>query len=95
MSAVYNQIIRHNSKTDVFSKLYLNKKVRFDVQAAFLDQSSTDRLTKAFTYISFICDLCASKDVSEEVMKALPSDLVIVELKKDWWKLYKTIQKEY
>jgi len=35
--AVRNQVIRHDPKTGVFSKLYLNKKVRFDVQSAFLD----------------------------------------------------------
>jgi hypothetical protein len=83
-SAVYNQVIRHDPRTDVFSRLYLNEKVRFDIQTVFLDQPSTDRLTKAFIYISFTCDLCASKDVSKEVMKALLSDPVIVEFKKDW-----------
>jgi hypothetical protein len=75
--------MRHNPRTGVFNKLYLNKKVRFDVQAAFLDQPSTDRLTKAFTYISLTCDLRTPKDVPKEVIKALPSNLVIVKLKKD------------
>jgi hypothetical protein len=67
----------------VFSGLYLNKKVRFDVQAAFLDWPSTDGLTKAFTYMSLTCNPRAPKDVPKEVMKALPPNLVIVELKKD------------
>jgi hypothetical protein len=75
--------MRHNSKTSVISGSYLNKKVRFDVQAAFLDRPSTDRLTKAFTYMSLTCDLRVPKDVSKEVMNALPPNLVIVELKKD------------
>jgi hypothetical protein len=83
MLVVHNQVIRHNSKIGVFSRLYLNKKVRFNVQATFLNQPSTDKLTKAFTYISFTCNLHAPKDVPKEVIKALPPNLVIVKLKKD------------
>ena len=83
MLAVRDQVIRHNPKTGVFSGSYLNEKVRFDVQAAFLDRPSIDGLTKAFTYMSLTCNLHAPKDVPKEVMKALPPNLVIVELKKD------------
>jgi len=82
-SAVRDQVIRHDPRTGVFSRSYLNKKVRFDVQAAFLDRPFTDGLTKAFTYISLTCDPRAPKDVPKEVMKALPPNLVIVELEKD------------
>jgi hypothetical protein len=75
--------MRHDPRTGVFSRLYLNEKVRFDVQATFLDQPSIDRLTKAFTYMSLTYDPCTPKDVPKEVMKALPPNLVIVELEKD------------
>jgi hypothetical protein len=87
--------MRHDPRTGVFSKSYLNEKVRFDVQAAFLDRPSTDRLTKAFTYISLTCDPRAPKDVPKDVMKALPPDPVIVELEKDQWELYKAIRNKY
>jgi hypothetical protein len=63
MIAVRNQVIRHNLKTGVFSKLYLNKKVKFDVQSTFLDRPSINGLTKAFTYISLTCDLYTLKHV--------------------------------
>jgi len=42
-----------------------------------------NKLIKAFTYISFIYDLHALKDISKEVIKALPPNLVIVKLEKD------------
>jgi hypothetical protein len=75
--------MRHDLRTGVFSGLYLNEKVRFNVQAAFLDWPSIDGLTKAFTYISLTYDPRAPKDVPKEVIKALPPNLVIVKLKKD------------
>jgi hypothetical protein len=87
--------MRHDPRTGVFSGSYLNEKVRFDVQAAFLDRPSTDGLTKAFTHMSLTCDPRAPKDVPEEVMKALPPDPVIVELEKDRWELFEAIRKEY
>ena len=87
--------MRHNPRTGVFSRSYLNEKVRFDVQAAFLDRPSMDGLTKAFTHMSLTCDPRAPKDVPKEVMKALPPNLVIVELEKDWWELFEAIRKEY
>ena len=78
--AVYNQVIKHDPRTEVFSSSYLNKKVRFDIQSAFLDWPSIDRLTKAFIHMSLTCDLCTSKHVSQEVIDALSPDLAIIEL---------------
>jgi hypothetical protein len=62
--------MRHDPRTGVFSGSYLNEKVRFDVQSAFLDLPSMDGLTKAFTYMSLTCDPRAPKHVSQEVNPA-------------------------
>ena len=67
----------------VFSRSYLNGKVRFDVQSAFLDWPFMDKLTKAFTYMSFTCDPRAPKHVLQEVLDALPPNPAIVELEMD------------
>ena len=83
--------MRHDPKTGVFSGSYLNEKVRFDVQSAFLDQPSMDGLTKAFTHMSLTCDLRAPKYVPQEVLVALPPDPAIVELEMDQWELYEAI----
>jgi hypothetical protein len=75
--------MRHDPRTGVFSRSYLNEKVRFDVQAAFLDRPSMNSLTKAFTYISLTYDPRAPKHVLQEVLAALPLDPAIVELETD------------
>jgi hypothetical protein len=87
--------MRHDPRTGVFSGSYLNEKVRFDVQSAFLDRPSMDGLTKAFTHMSLTCDPRAPKHVPQEVMDALPPDSAIVELERDRWEVYEAIRKEY
>ena len=71
--AVRDQIMRHNPNSDIFNA-YLNEKVRFDVQAAFLERPSTDWLTRAFTHMSLTADPRAPTDVPKEIMDALPPD---------------------
>ena len=87
--------MRHDPRTGVFSGSYLNEKVRFDVQSAFLDRPSMDGLTKAFTHMSLTCDPRAPKHVPQEVLAALSPNPAIVELETDRWELYKAIRKEY
>jgi Protein of unknown function (DUF3435) len=87
--------MRHDPRTGVFSSSYLNEKVRFDVQSAFLDRPSMDGLTKAFTHMSLTCDPRAPKHVPQEVMDALPPDPAIIELETARWELYEAIRIEY
>ena len=67
--------MRHDPKSGIFNGAYLNEKVRFDVQSAFLERPSTDGLTRAFTHMGLTCDPRAPKDVPQEVMNALPPTL--------------------
>lgn len=87
--------MRHDPKSGTFSTSYLNKKVRFDIQSAFLEQPSKDGLTKAFTYIGLTCDPRAPKNVPQEVIDALLPDPTIIELKTARWELFETIRKKY
>jgi hypothetical protein len=70
--------MRHDPRTGIFSGSYLNEKVRFDVQSAFLDWPSMDGLTKAFTHMSLTCDPRAPKHVPQEVNPA-PQDLITLD----------------
>ena len=75
--------MRHNPQTGVFCGSYINKKVRFIIQDAVLDQPTDAGFLRAFTHMSLICDPCAPVNVPREVMEALPPDLEITELKRE------------
>jgi hypothetical protein len=94
-TAVRDQVMRHDPKSGIFNGAYLNEKVRFDVQSAFLERPSMDGLTRAFTHMSLTCDPRAPKEVPKEVINALPPDPVIVELETERKELYETIRKRY
>jgi hypothetical protein len=94
-TAVQDQIIRQNLNSRVFNAVYLNQKVRFNVQAVFLERLSLDRLTKVFTYISLTTDLCASINIPGEILKALPPDLNIVDLENDHKELKRLLRYSY
>ncbi|KAI9808022.1 MAG: hypothetical protein M1827_007547 [Pycnora praestabilis] len=53
--AVRDQVMRHNSNSNIF-QAYLNQRVKFDVQAAFLECPSADGLLRAFAHMSLTCD---------------------------------------
>jgi hypothetical protein len=77
---VQNQVIRYNPNSVVYNRTYINEKAKFDIQSAFLEHLSVHRLLCALTYIDLTCDPCTSITPSKEVLKALLSDLKIVEL---------------
>jgi Protein of unknown function (DUF3435) len=75
--------MRHNPQTGVFCGSYINKKVRFIVQDAVLDQPTDAGFLRAFTHMSLTCDPRAPVDVPKEVMAALLPDLEITKLKRE------------
>jgi len=82
-TSVRDQVMRHNPQTRVFCGSYINKKVRFIVQDAVLNQPTDAGFLCAFTHMSLTCDLRAPVDVPDEVIKALPPDLEIAELRRE------------
>ena len=89
-----DQIIRHSPNSDIFNA-YLNKKVRFDVQSAFLEHPSTDGLTRAFTHISLTADPRAPTDVPREIIDALPPNLDVLAIDVERAQLFKELREEY
>ena len=73
--------MRHDPKWATFNGAYINEKVEFHLQNAFLDESMEDGLIKFFTHISIMRDPRASYDmVPDEVWSTLPPDPDIAEL---------------
>lgn len=73
--AVRDQMMRHDPKWATFNSAYINEKVEFHLQNAFLDEPMEDGLINFFTHISIMRDPRASYDmVPDEVWSALPPD---------------------
>lgn len=64
----------------MYNGAYINGKVKFDVQCAFLERPSTHRLLHTLTHMGLTCDPRAPITPPKEVLKALPPNPKIVEL---------------
>ena len=88
--------MRHDPFSGVFNGAYLNHRVRFNVQDAFLEEDlSDDGLTRIFTHMSITCNENAPARVPKEVVDALPPDPEIVKLEKRHDELYHIIRDQY
>jgi hypothetical protein len=72
--------MRHNPNSALFNKAYINEKVKFDVQSAFLERPSAYGLLRSLNHMGLTCDPRAPTFVPDEVLQALPPDPEIVEL---------------
>jgi hypothetical protein len=55
--AIRDQVMRHDPMTGVFSRAYINYRVKFNTQDAFLEGDvSDDGLTLAFAHMSIRCN---------------------------------------
>src|SRR5271163_3228842 len=94
--AVRVHIMRHNPFTGVFNGSYLNGRVRFNFQDAFLEEDiSDDGLTRAFTHIWIKCILGAPVEVPSEVLNELPHDPEIAENERRHKELHHIIRSRY
>jgi hypothetical protein len=73
--------MRHDPKSNIF-EAYLNERVKFDVQAAFLERPSQDGLLRAFAHMSLTCDPRAPTSIDSEVLDTLPPDPKILKLRR-------------
>ena len=70
--AVRDQIMRHDPFSGVFNGAYLNHRVRFNVQDAYLENDvSDDGLTRAFTHMSIRCHPGAPQRVPKSILERL------------------------
>ncbi len=88
--------MRHDPFTGVFNGAYLNHRVRFNVQDAFLEEDLSDNgLTRIFTHMSITCNENAPAKIPKEVINAPPPDPEILELKRRHDELKHIIQDRY
>ena len=75
-------MMRHDPKWAMFNSAYINEKVGFHFQNAFLDEPTEDSLLAMLSHIGYIRDPCASKDmVPDQVWKLMPPDPQVIALK--------------
>ncbi|KAK4151935.1 hypothetical protein C8A00DRAFT_44942 [Chaetomidium leptoderma] len=79
--AVRDQMMRHDPKWATFNSAYLNEKVGFHLQNAFLDEPTEDSLLTMLSHIGLMRDPRACKDmVPDEVWEMMPPDSEITAL---------------
>ncbi|OXV05933.1 hypothetical protein Egran_06299 [Elaphomyces granulatus] len=79
--AVRDQMMRHDPKWATFNSAYINEKVEFHLQNAFLEEPTEDGLIGMLSHIGLMRDPRASKNmVPDEVWENMPADPDIVEL---------------
>jgi hypothetical protein len=75
-------MMRHDPKWATFNSAYINEKVGFHLQNAFLNEPTEDSLLAMLSHIGLMRDPRASKDmVPEEVWEMMPPDPEIEALK--------------
>ncbi len=76
--------MRHDPKWATFNNSYINEKVGFHLQNAFLDEPTEDSLLAMLSHIGLMRDPRASKDmVPDEVWELMPPDPEIEALKEE------------
>ncbi|KAK4172699.1 FluG domain-containing protein [Triangularia setosa] len=86
--AVRDQMMRHGPKWATFNSAYINEKVGFHLQNAFLDEPTEDGLLAMLSHIGVMRDPRASKDmVPDEVWELIPPDQQVAALKAERAKL--------
>ncbi len=68
MQAMRNQVIRHNPNSAVYNSAYINKRVKFNIQLAFLERLSAYRILCALTHMSLTRNPRALVNPLEEVL---------------------------
>lgn len=79
--AVVDQVMRHDPMTGCLANAYLNRRVGFNTQDAYLERDpSADGLTRAFTHMSIRCNPDVPKEIPKAEMDKLPPDPDVVDL---------------
>jgi hypothetical protein len=87
--------MRHAPGKGVFQTSYLDDRVNFNTQMAFLEEPTDDGLTRVFRHMSLTCNPNAPVEISEDIAKKLPSDPKLVELKKRFKQLSDKLRSDH
>ncbi|KAL3952360.1 hypothetical protein ACCO45_012303 [Purpureocillium lilacinum] len=78
---VVDQVMRHDPLTGCLANAYLNHRVGFNTQDAFLERNpSADGLTRAFTHMSIRCNPEVPKEIPKSELDKLEPDPTVVDL---------------
>lgn len=79
--AVVDQVMRHDPMTGCLANAYLNQRVGFNVQDAYLERDpSADGLTRVFTHMSIRCNPEVPKAIPKSELETLEKDPDVIEL---------------
>ncbi|KAJ6436177.1 ribosomal protein s17 [Purpureocillium lavendulum] len=93
---VVDQVMRHDPLTGCLQNAYLNHRVGFNTQDAFLERDpSADGLTRAFTHMSIRCNPEVPKEVPKSELDNLEPDPDVVELTNQVKRMAIQIRQEY
>ncbi|PQK10238.1 hypothetical protein BB8028_0002g05620 [Beauveria bassiana] len=81
---VVDQVMRHDPMTGCLANAYLNRRVGFNTQDAYLERDpSADGLTKAFSHMSIRCNPEVPRSIPKAELAKLPPDPDVVELTRE------------
>lgn len=92
-----DQIACHTPEAGVFNSLYLNERVNFNSQDAYLESDvSEDGLTRAFAHMSLRCHPGAPSGVPSELLhQLLTADPEIASLEREFNELHDQTKATY
>jgi len=95
--AVRDQAARHNPSNGMFNGAYMNERVRFNTQDAYLEKDVTeDGLTRSFAHMSLRCHPDAPSGAPPEVVRRLvDADAEIVILQRQFDELHNRLRADY
>ncbi|KAM7210244.1 Protein of unknown function (DUF3435) domain containing protein [Rhypophila decipiens] len=95
-NAVVDQVARHDPNTGCKENAYLNHRVGYNVQDAFLERDpSADGLTRAFTHMSIRCNPEVPREIPKEQFDKLPQDPSILELRRTVTRRWISIRQQH
>ena len=94
--AVVDQVMRHDPMTGCLANAYLNRRVGFNTQDAYLERDpSADGLTRAFTHMSIRCNPEVPKEIPKAELDKLPPDPDVTELERQVRQMAIGLRREY
>ncbi|KAM3562091.1 hypothetical protein MY1884_001997 [Beauveria asiatica] len=81
---VVDQVMRHDPMTGCLANAYLNRRVGFNTQDAYLERDpSADGLTKAFSHMSIRCNPEVPRTIPKAELAGLPPDPEVVQMSRE------------
>ena len=93
---VVDQVMRHDPMTGCLANAYLNRRVGFNTQDAYLERDpSADGLTKAFSHMSIRCNPEVPRDIPKAELAKLPPAPEVVKLTREVKRISLQLRQQY